>query len=58
MSWEDHANAMVATGAMTKAAIHGLDGAAWGASPGFEVTREEAAVLMCGRGGARRGGGG
>ena len=42
MSWRDHVVGLVATGHVSRAAITGLDGNPWGATPGFVVSPTEA----------------
>eukprot|EP00053_Salpingoeca_punica_P005496 m.54806 g.54806 ORF g.54806 m.54806 type:complete len:134 (-) comp13268_c0_seq2:936-1337(-) len=44
-SWQEHVDALVRTGKVSRAAICGLDGATWAASSGFQVDLNEARVI-------------
>eukprot|EP01027_Heterolobosea_sp_BB2_P002506 GEZU01003763.1.p2 GENE.GEZU01003763.1~~GEZU01003763.1.p2 ORF type:complete len:122 (-),score=38.25 GEZU01003763.1:155-520(-) len=51
MSWQSYVDdQLVATGAVTQAAIAGLDGSIWAKSNGFGITQDEAKQIASGFG--------
>jgi profilin len=47
MSWQAYVdNNLIGTKKVAQGAIHGLDGNRWATSPGFNVTPEEAKILI------------
>lgn len=43
--WSEQISSLIATGHVTRAAIHGLDGSCWASSAGFKVSVPEAKSL-------------
>ena len=46
MSWDGHVQQLLDSGYVSHAAIFGLDGACWAASPGFQPTEDEIRLLV------------